>query len=348
MDLHLIILKRALLIIFTLFSFSASGQYQVQGFCDLPAPWDKIIISQDSIPDTLTKMLIVTNRPFVLDARNHEIFPNDIAAFRKVSYLIAACDGIKWYFSFTDNFTSGMKAIDNGRDILLFIEGHGKTLPMALNRAFQVQARYDVTIVVFDWPSKNSNFNLSLARVRRCADNFYNLLLMLRNYKQQQMNEDQHLSLLAHSLGNYFLSYLVVCGDAQYLREPFLDNVVMNAPAIRSKEHGEVLSQLKIQKRLFIMFNKNDWVLKGANMLTSGRMLGNGAIEPLVDSAMYFDFTEVAGKEHSYYFGYHSFEHTNKAFYYLYYNAVHGNSVNLHDENMFMPGSAENVFYIKK
>jgi hypothetical protein len=334
-------------IIYWLIPTFIAGQYNLSGFCENTPGWDKIVIPKNKIPEGFARLFIITNRPFIPNAENKEIFPNDIADYRRVSYIVAACDGKQWYFSFVNSFAEGMQAINDGRDILLFIEGHGKTLPMALNRAYQVQARYDVSLILFDWPSKNSDFNLSLARVRRCTDNFYNLLLQIRDYKKQYLHANQHFSILAHSLGNYFLSYLVVCGDAQYLQNPFIDNIIMNAPAIRTKEHGEVLSQLKFHHRLFIMMNKNDWVLKGANLLTSGKMLGNMAMKPLVDSAIYVDFTPVAGREHSYYFGYHSFEYTNPAFYYLYYNAVHGHVVNMHDEKMFVSGNTQNVFYIK-
>ncbi len=340
-------MKSYILIILWIIPYFTTGQNNPSGFCETTPEWNNIIITHENFPEGCKKIFIITNRPYVPNAEDNQIFPNDIAAFRKVSYIIAACDGRQWYFSFVNSFTEGMQAIDNGRDFLLFIEGHGKTLPMALNRAYQVQARYDVSLILFDWPSKNSDFNLSLARVRRCTDNFYNMLLQIREYKRHYMHDNQHFSVLAHSLGNYFISYLVVCGDAQYLQEPFIDNIIMNAPAIRTKEHGEVLSQLKFQNRLFIMLNKNDWVLRGANLLTSGKMLGNIAMKPLVDSAVYVDFTNVAGREHSYYFGYHSFEHTNPAFYYLYYNAVHGNEVNMHDSTIFMPGNEPNVFYIK-
>jgi len=305
--------------------------------CQVPLSWDNIVISQEKIPEEAVRLLVITNRPYIPDAEGREYFPNDIAGYRKVSYLIAACDGKRWQLSFVPGFTEGMQVINDGRDILLFVEGHGKTLPMALERAYQVQARYNVAMVVFDWPSKNRNFNSSLARVRRCGDNFYNLLLQIKEYRKHAMRENQHFSMLAHSLGNYFLSNMIVCGDGQYLNEPLLDNIIMNAAAIRTKEHGEVISQLCIQHRLYITSNKNDWVLRGAHLLTSGKMLGNFALPPLADQAHYINFTNTVGREHSYYFGYHPFEKSNPAFFYFYHTAVHGNEVNLLDTEMFLP-----------
>lgn len=325
---------KIVIINFWFFSFyTAVAQHTNPDFCEDTAPWDRIHISNERIPEGLTKIFVITNRPY--NPEDQQYFPNDIADYRKVSYLIAACDGQQWQFSFVNDFTEGMKEINDGRDILLFVEGHGKTLPMALNRAYQLQIRYNMAIVVFDWPSKNNNFNNSLARVRRCGDNFYNLLLQISAYRIQSMQEGQHFSMLAHSLGNYFLSNLIICGDGQYLKEPIFDNIVMNAAAIRTKGHGTILSQLHMQKRLYVTSNKNDWVLRGAHLLMAGKMLGNFAQFPLADNTEYVNFTHTAGKEHSYYYGYHKFEHDNPAFFYFYNTVLHGHEVDLQNTDFF-------------
>jgi hypothetical protein len=121
----------------------------------------------------------------------------------------------------------------------------------------------------------------------------------------------------------------------------------MNASAIRTKEHGVVLSQVRIADRIYITSNKNDFVLRGAHLLTSGKMLGNLVIKPLATNAQYVNFTDVAGREHSYYFGYHPFEHENPAFYYFYYTALHGKEVNLNDTALFSPRSSGDGFDVK-
>jgi hypothetical protein len=318
--------------------FSAvNAQYIAPGYCDITPQWDNIHINNGPIPAGSAKIFFITNRPYIPDASNLEYFPNAIADYRKVSYLIVSCDGSNWQLTFVRDFNEGMKEINDGRDILLFIEGHGKKFPMLLNRAFQIQARYNLALVVFDWPSANNNFNKSLARVRRCSDNFYNLLLQIKDYRSISMKDVQHFSILAHSLGNYFISSLVVDGCNQYMKGKFIDNIVLNAAAIRSKEHGEVLSQLNFSKKLYITSNKNDFVLRGAHLLTSGKMLGNVIIKPYASNAQYVNFSGKAGKEHSYYFGYHSFEHENPAFFYFYNTVLHGNEVNLGDTNYFSP-----------
>jgi len=330
---------KAIVVICMFFAACHSGtaQYKQPAFCEITPSWDKISVNTGPVPEDPARIFFITNRPYTPEGVEGELFPNDIAEYRKVSYLIATCDGTKWQLTSVPDFSAGMEEINDGRDILLFVEGHGKTLPMAINRAFQVQERYNVALVVFDWPSKNSNFNKSLSRVRRCGDNFYNLLLQIRDYRFSAMNETQAFSIICHSLGNYFISNYVVCGDHQYLQEPFIDNIVLNSSAIRTKEHGVVLSQVRIANRIYITSNKNDFVLRGAHLLTSGKMLGNLVIKPLATNAQYVNFTDVAGREHSYYFGYHPFEYENPAYFYFYNTAVHGKKVNLQDTVLFKP-----------
>ena len=328
-------------------SYNATAQYKPPTFCEITPTWDKISVNNGPVPEGLINIFVISNRPYTPEGEGGELFPNDISEFRKVSYFIVTCDGVKWQLTFVPDFSAGMKEINDGRDILLFVEGHGKTLPMALNRAFQVQERYNTALVVFDWPSKNSNFNKSLSRVRRCGDNFYNLLLQIRDYRFSAMNETQAFSIICHSLGNYFISNFVVCGDHQYLQKPFIDNIVLNSSAIRTKEHGVVLSQVRIADRIYITSNKNDFVLRGAHLLTSGKMLGNLVIKPLATTAQYVNFTGVAGREHSYYFGYHPFEYENPAFFYFYNTAVHGKEVNLNDTDLFTPRETGDGFDVR-
>jgi|GEM_PF-1352318 len=327
---------------------NAAGQFKTPSFCEITPEWDKIMINKGEVPDGVKKIFFISNRPYIPAPEDGILFPNDIAEFRKVSYFIATCNGNKWQLTFVPDFNAGMKEINDGRDFLLFIEGHGKTLPMALNRAFQVQDRYDVAMLVFDWPSKNSNFNTSLARVRRCGDNFYNLLLQIKDFRATSMKENQNFSIICHSLGNYFMSNFIVCGDGQYFKDKIIDNIVLNAAAIRTREHGVVLSQIEFAKRIYITSNKNDFVLRGANLLTSGKMLGNIVIKPLATNAEYVNFTDVSGREHSYYFGFHEFEYSNPAFFYFYNTALHGNEVNLKDADLFTPRETGDGYDVRK
>lgn len=322
------------------------GQENKFGPCSLPVDWSNIHLNTDGMPAHAGKILIVTNRPYNPESTDGELFPNEISDFRKVTYLLATCVGGNWELYPAEDLFTGLNQIDNGLDILLFIDGHGKDIPLVLTRSNQIVDKYGVSLVVFDWPSLNSNFNKSLSRVRRCGDNFYNLLLQMKQYRVEQMEAGQHLSLLLHSLGNYFLTYMVVNGDNQYMDEKIFDNIIMNAAAVRSKEHGEVISQVRIQNRLYVVLNNRDRVLRGANLLTTGKMLGNEAMAPLAPHATYLDFTPVAGSEHTYFVGYHQFEYDLPVFNHFYHGAFHGEDVDLSNGSMFTPGTAVNNYLV--
>jgi hypothetical protein len=293
-----------------------------------------IKICSRKIPEDLPRIFIITNRPYKQETVKQEYFPNEVAD--SLTYIIAVCKADTWLFHFVSGFEEGMNKVNNGQNIVLFIEGHGKTLPMALERAFQVQARYGLSVVVYDWPSDNRSFNGSLHMIRRCEGNFYKLLLQLKEYRRRQMNGSQHLSILAHSMGNYFLKYSVERDTGLNLKAVFVDNTIMNAPAIPSKGHAKSISEMVFQKRIYITSNKNDMVLRAASALTSTRMLGNVAVKPLAINAHYLDFSGIAGTEHSYYYGYQVFEHSIPVFYYFYNSALHGNEVDFSNTDMFV------------
>ena len=340
---------KTLFIMIWMFSLHAallSAQENSFGPCSLPVDWSNIELNKDSLPDKTARILIVSNRAFNPEAEDGRFFSNDLSEYRMVSYMLASCEDGQWQMSPVNDLFSGLENINDGSDILIFVHGHGKNVPLVLTRANQIQERYGVSLVVFDWPSYNSNFNKSLSRVRRCGENFYNLLLQVKQYRDEKFVADQKLSMLMHSLGNYFLTHMVVNGNNQYLEEKIFDNIIVNAAAVKSKEHGEVISQLRIQERIYIAFNKNDRVLRGAHLLMSGKMLGNEALAPLVPNASYVDFSPVAGSEHTYFAGYHRFEDDLPAFMQFYHGAFHGEDVDLSNASLFKKTSEGEIYQV--
>jgi len=292
----------------------------------MPLDWSNFILVDSLECPPEDKILVVTNRPLVRNAVDNVLLPNDIEEYRIVTYLLAWYTGIQWKLQVVNSFEDGMQQINNSDDIVVFVHGHGKSFPLAIMRAQQIKSRYKVATIVFDWPAKNKNFNNSLARVRYCSENFYNLLLNLQEYRKTKMAENQHLTMFCHSLGNYFISYLVVNGNHQYLQEPIFDNLILNSAAIKEKRHNEVIERVHIAKRIYINGNLNDWVLRGAGFLTTGKMLGNFLVPPYAHNAEYYDFTSIAAKEHTYFAGYHEFEHTHPAIFDYYNTTLHGNA----------------------
>jgi len=120
------------------------------------------------------------------------------------------------------------------------------------------------------------------------------------------------------------------------MKEKIFDNIIMNAAAVRSKELGEVISQIGIQERIYVLFNHIDKVLRGAHLLTSGKMLGNVVIEPLAANVTYVDFSCVTAMQHTYFAGYHGFEYELPAFAHFFNTAIKGGEVDFSDPEMFL------------
>jgi hypothetical protein len=309
------------------------GQEHKFTYCDNVPAWDDFVLDT-SFDASQESVLVVTNRPYMPEYVT--FLPNEIAEWRKVSYFLAYCKNERWHLKKIDNLQEGLKTFRSEKDILLFVHGHGKDFTSSLSRSYQVKHRYSANTIVFDWPSYNNNFNKSLSRVRRCGENFHNLLLQLETYRKVSPNE-QKMSIMAHSLGNYFLTHMVVNGNNQYMNEPFIDNVIMNAAAVKSKGHNEVLEQIEFAKRLYVLTNESDRVLRGAHLLMSGKMLGNVSILPIANNAEYIYFDLVAGKQHTYFAGYHEFEYSNSTIFIIYNTLIHGNKLILTDSTRFLP-----------
>ena len=202
-----------------LFITVIEAQEENFSYCQKVAPWEDFLIDS-TLEKGKAGILVVTNRPYL--PKKEVFLENDIEHWRLVKYFVAFCESDKWHLTYVDNLEIGLDAINTGKDMLLFVHGNGKTFPAALMRTNLIHERYNVSTILFDWPSKNRHFFYSQARVRHCGENFYNLTLQLKKYKESNMQPDQHLSLFAHSLGNYFLTHLVVNGNNQYLNEVFI------------------------------------------------------------------------------------------------------------------------------
>lgn len=309
----------------TIDSYSQAGTFN---YCQQTAALEDFIVDSALTTDD-AEILIVTNRPFLPQDSLEVLLDNAMANNKRTTYLIATCQSKKWHLFRVDDLKTGLDIINDGHDLLLFIHGNGKTFPMALSRTSKINFRYNIPIILFDWPSRNMLITKSVSNVRALNTNFYKLLTQLKGYRQNSMNNTQHLSVFAHSLGNYFLTNLVMNENNKYLNEVFIDNLILNSSAVETKKHGIAIDKLSFQKNIYITVNFYDKTLRGANLLTLRKMLGNIAVPPLANKAEYMHFTSIAGYEHTYFAGYHQFEFDNRAVFEFYNSILHGSKLNL-------------------
>jgi hypothetical protein len=87
----------------------------------------------------------------------------------------------------------------------------------------------------------------------------------------------------------------------QLNKAPFIDNVVLNAACVPSKGHKEWVERIRFANKIYIHYNRSDWQLKGAHLLTLSRQLGEKLKRPLAANATYVNFHEQGGRQHSYF-----------------------------------------------
>jgi hypothetical protein len=200
------------------------------------------------------------------------------------------------------------EAINNANvspDFVVYTEGHGKLFSDNVERGIQASRIYSVSVIMFDWPSKmpgykvEKNFYTSMNNSRAVAKQFNELLLLLGHYKNNTNQEKiRHLSLFFHSMGNYvILNTLKQYGSKNY-NATLVDNIILNAPCIPSREHSKWLEQLTFQRNIYVMYNKKDPALKGASFLMGKFLLGLHPMH-LAKNAEYLDLRKVAHIYHN-------------------------------------------------
>jgi esterase/lipase superfamily enzyme len=232
---------------------------------------------------------------------------------------------------------------------LLFIHGDSQTFEQATIRGLNIQNKYNIRVIVFCWPSKEpnvsgiKNFKNSFQNVEKSINHFYSVLNTmsgLRNSKTDFLIENK-LSLLLHSLGNYYLECMVNKNMLSESPSILFDNVIINAAAVEQKNHKEWIEQLNFQKNIFIINNKQDFNLNGLRIFTKrGKQLGEKVKFPLANNAVYFNFTKSVGfriptgTSHTYFIG--QVPERNEKIGLFYFEILHGLYPNLADETRFV------------
>ncbi|MEZ5199525.1 MAG: alpha/beta hydrolase, partial [Bacteroidales bacterium] len=296
------------------------------------------------VSDTLTftdpQILIVTNRAFQSDGTNDTYFPNQISEDGSLTYLKGNFKEARLMVSKKQNFDDLVSQNSGYKDWLVFVHGDSKTLAGAAKRALEIQSSYQVNVIVFSWPSRNEekggwkNFKTSKKHVEEGVDEFFIFLNQLESwrYENQSFFTHHNLSILFHSLGNYYLERLVKEGMLNGYNQKIFDNLIVNAAAVNQKDHHLWLDQINIQERIIVNTNDQDYILKGVRLLKGWeRQLGEDVKRDHASNAIYVSFTELSKsllpfeERHGYYLGPVAIQ--SEAFRNYYYTIIHGEAI---------------------
>jgi len=232
------------------------------------------------------------------------------------------------------------------KPLVIFVHGDNKTFRQAVVSGLDIQELYNVSVVVFAWPSRQKqimgsrNFQNSKKNVVQSDLHFHKLFQFISEFseKHSYVRQKIRFSLFLHSLGNMFMKQIVE--NKQLPTCELFDNVVLNSAAVPQKHHKQWIEQLQIQKRIYITANYQDFNLKGARIFTSaGKQLGERYEHPLAENAEYVNFTKAIGfrfptyDTHTFFLG--NIPAKSQIIRSFYHQVFRGESPNLNDQQSF-------------
>lgn len=216
-----------------------------------------------------------------------------------------------------------MTHLENNKDILVFVNGYGKTLEGTIEGGQKLASRYGVNAIMFDWPTDQRPIRITAKNARKVTNNFALTLNEIDKVIKKSFQKSK-LSLMFHSMGNHVARHLVESRSINLIGEITIDNIILNAAAVKSYDHERWVEQLKPKQEVYIVTNKNDFMLRGASLLRVARQLGNVALGELAENANYIDFSGLAERQHGYFLGLTNAEKENPDFFEFYNTVFHG------------------------
>ena len=308
-------------------SFSTKGQFFPS--VDYNLLWSKFkITTQEVNQDNKKAILVATNRILKKDESGNQIFGDKLG--EKLQYLIAYPNdhNNQWKIEILESYEEGVNKIGSTeKKRLFFIHGDGKNLPLALIRANNIQKKFNVQIILFDYPSYSPdlnpyrNFRQSKRNIKESIPFFHQFL----KGTDQLFSNKETGSILFHSLGNSLLRNYLLRYNQEYFKS--FDNIILSASTTPSRKHNRWLSKLEDRNEVFVLYNKEDFMLKMLKLFQFKNMLGLSPKKRKVHGVKYINLSSYLNSIHT------GFDHKmilnyNDKLYDLYFKLFHGKNPN--------------------
>jgi len=207
--------------------------------------------------------------------------------------------------------------------LLVYVDGHGKTFDQVIKRGFELAQRYNIGIVIFDWPTDYLALRKTANNAAEAAAAFVNAMNLLHT-SLGSLTDKPSVSAIFHSMGNQLLMQAVKQGLVKEMPGELFQNIVLNAASVPQRNHARWIERLNFQKQVYITMNDEDRPLRGAMLLRMSRQLGLGHSGRLASNAVYINFSQVATIEHNLFTGKSEAEKNNGMIFTFYETAFHG------------------------
>jgi hypothetical protein len=288
--------------------------------------------------------VIASTRNF--DTTNYSIISRGVNPERKLFYFVVSRIGDSCYIKPFHDLSSAMENLPKSRDLLVFVNGHGKNFPRNLGRGFLLDERYNLNVILFEWPTYYRSLTPTGINARKVTPMFITFIKELDRIKKNDFAKS-HTSVIFHSMGNHIAKNMAKSKDNNTLNYKIFDNLILNAAAVTHFGHKRWVEKLKLTDRVYINSNAGDFPLSGVYFLRKTKPLGMAPKPPHARNAIYIDFTKVAGEAHNYYTGKSELE-KNNVHAFEYYNTIfHGGKTDTSDSTIFKEKENGLGFFIR-
>jgi len=282
---------------------------------------DLVPIQSSLAKSAENKILIISTRNFT----NPETLTLEkgVHPENKRFFFIAGTRGDSTIIVNYPTLHEAMSHLDKSKNMLVYVNGYNKTFDGTVKGGKMLRDYYEINAIMFDWPTEQRPIRITAKNARKVSNS-----LAISLTEVDRISDDlfpgTRLSLVFHSMGNHVARHLVKSGNIDLLDDHTVDNIILNAAAVKSYDHDRWVEKLKHKEEVYIVYNKYDYVLRGASIMRGVRQLGNVALGELADNANYINFSDIAEKEHSYYLGKTIAEKNNPEIFEFYNTVFHG------------------------
>lgn len=298
--------------------------------------WSNIKLVDTLVADQLSDTLVAfcSNRGF---HHGKEQFLDFSIHHDSLTFFLATFKKGTWWVDKVQNLKAALYYFPD-RDYVAYVEGMGKTFPLNLQRSSAMAAQYNVNVIMFDYPSIHpeksmfGNFRFAYNNAENSWKSYYRFLEDIRLLREGK-NEPlfgQEITLFHHSMGNLMIRKLMEQKQDAF-NDKIFDNLVLNAACVPQKNHKEWVEKIGFADRIYINYNRKDYQLNGAMLLTFDKMLGTRPGKPFADNAIYVDFHDLVDKRHSNFLNIEGREAIPRKAHYFYFSLLHGEHPDVED-----------------
>lgn len=297
-----------------------------------------------SLPENAAiRFLIISNRDFAPD-KNYE-YERGVSKDGNRYFFIVSRTNDSTYLTSYNSIESAFSVFNDDKPFLVFVNGHGKNFEHSISRGFELSERYNLNMIIFDWPTEYYALRKTARNAKRVTANFA-LSIDELNDVFEKRNINSNISVIFHSMGNHIARNMVRKDYLDELPEDIFQNLILNAAAVRQRNHRKWVDKLDIQDHIYIVSNRNDLPLKGVKLLRLTTPLGAKYSGKLSEKAEYINFSEIADKEHNIFLGKTEVEKNHPSVYNFYQALFNGTEVDLQNRKEFAEISNGSGYFI--